>query len=317
MTSIIPARSATITRTETDALEAFSAFLGLRVADGDASPHTVRAYRQHVAAFVTWCRTRDLTPAHATAQDLEDYRKYLIEQGYKRKTIAAKLQGIERFFAATIWRGLRPDNPAAGIRAPRDKTDRAEAIKFLPRDAVKRLLKAAHDHPRDLAILAILGYHGPRVSEVAALDLTDLDLDADPPTLRIRAGKGHKERTLYLVPSSTDPLRAWLTVRPSDQVDPAAVFLTLDRANFGQRIDVRSIRRRVDHYLSVTGLKREGVSCHALRHTFGTWAAYAGAPTTSLKADLGHASLDTTGIYVQVADRLKQNPARYLEELYR
>ena len=123
-----------------DAGAAFADFLRLRVGDGDASPHTVRAYYSHVRAFSAWCDGHGIRPAGAMAGDLENYRRDLIDGGYTRSTVGAKLQAVERFFSAMQWRGLRTDNPAAGLKAPRDKTDKAERVKFLPLPGLQRLL---------------------------------------------------------------------------------------------------------------------------------------------------------------------------------
>ena len=150
----------------------FGEFLRLHVADGDASEHTIQSYHSNAAQFVRWCQDEGLDPARATERDLIAYRKYLTER-YTRGTVAVKLAAVKRLFEAATWHGLRPDNPAAGLRAPRDKTERAERIKFLPLEGLRRLLNAPRDDTpsgiRDRVILALMGRHGLRVSEVAHL----------------------------------------------------------------------------------------------------------------------------------------------------
>ena len=59
-----------------------------------------------------------------------------------RGTVAVKLPAVKRLYEAATWHGLRPDNPAAGLRAPKDKTARAERIRYLPLDGLRRLLAA-------------------------------------------------------------------------------------------------------------------------------------------------------------------------------
>lgn len=325
-TALIPAQAdtdAALIPTQTaDPLTAFADFLRLRVADGDASPLTVKAYQSNVAAFVAWCQEQGINPAQVTDDDLTDYRRALVEQGLSRATIAARLGAVRRFFEAATWRGLRTDNPAAGLKPPRDKTAQAERVKFLPLDALIRLKsqlpKGELIRARDAALLTVFLLHGPRVSELAALDLADVDMTNTPATLRIREGKGEKSRTVYLVSMSIEALRDWLAVRPTDGA-PSAMFLTLrgnQEGQPGQRISARSLRRRVDRYLVRAGLKKPGVSVHSLRHTYGTWASYAGASLPAIAADLGHANISTTQIYAQVADRIRQNPAAVLAKLY-
>lgn len=295
---------------------AFADFMRLRVADGDASPATVRAYYSHVRAFVSWCEGQGVRPGQAGGGDLESYRRKLIDGGYTRSTIGAKLQAVERFFAAMQWRGLRSDNPAHGLRAPRDKTDKAERVKFLPLPGLQRLLllpeAATPTGARDRAAMLLMGMHGLRVAEVAALELGDLDLTGEPGRLVVRHGKGDKLRTVYLTPKTAATLRAWLALRPAS--DSPALFLALDRPG-GGRLSVRNLRRRVDGYLTEAGLKAAGVSAHSLRHSFATWATFGGASLPAVGAALGHASIATTGVYARVADKIKQNPTAYLEKL--
>lgn len=309
---------------DADLLAAFGEYLRLHVAQGDASPATLRTYRAQVGQFVAWCQTQGIAPAGAVADDLAEYRAHLVATGVARATIKARLAALRRFYAAAVWRGLRPDNPAAGLKAPREKTSQVERVKFLPRDVLQRLrahLPAGGPvRARDLALLTLFVYHGPRVSELVALDLADLDLDSDPPGLVIRSGKGGKRRTLYLVAPEVVALRAWLTEREAHAAPgEAAVFVATRSTRDGEagcRLSARGVRARVDRYLERADLKRPGVSCHALRHSFATWSAYAGADVASIAADMGHSSITTTGVYVQVADRMKQNPAARLVELF-
>jgi site-specific recombinase XerC len=77
---------------------AFARFLRLDVANGDAARETIRSYRGQVGAWVSWCRT-------AT----------------RRARSPTKLTVLRRFYQAAVSAGLRQDNPAAGIRPPREK----------------------------------------------------------------------------------------------------------------------------------------------------------------------------------------------------
>ena len=163
----------------TDILADFGRFLRLHTADGDASPATIRSYHSNAGQFVAWCTEGGINPATVTEDDIAVYRRELVAQ-YKVGTVAVKLAAIRRLYEAAVWRGLRQDNPAAGLRAPKDRTERAERIKFLPLEGLRRLLEApTGDDPaahRDRAILTLMGRHGLRVSEVAGLTVGSADL---------------------------------------------------------------------------------------------------------------------------------------------
>jgi site-specific recombinase XerD len=145
---------------------------------------------------VAWCGEHGINPATATEDDIAVYRRELVAQ-YKIRTVAVKLAAIRRLYEPAVWRGLRQDNPAAGLRAPKDRTARAERIKFLPLDGLRRLLDAPKGDGapavRDRAILALMGRHGLRVSEVAGLTVDAVDFDAG--TIRI-FGKGQSPQSL-------------------------------------------------------------------------------------------------------------------------
>ena len=95
----------------------------------------------------------------------------------------------------------------------------------------------------------------------------------------------------------------------------AALFVVVGPRGTGQPLSDRSIRCMVDNHLDRLGLKAEGVSCHALRHSAATWARAGGARIDAIADMLGHASTDTTRIYARIVDKLTENPARYLADL--
>jgi len=299
-----------------DILDTFAAFLRLNVAQGDASPETIRSYHAHAGQFVAWCGNHEIDPAGADEVDLERYRAHLVAAGYERGTIAVKLSVVRRFYQAATWRGLRPDNPAAGLKAPKERTARSERVKYLPLAGFRELLNAPDKTTtrgkRDRAILALLGFHGLRVSEVAVLEVDGLHL-GDPAWATV-TGKGNKRRQVYLTSKTRRTLETWLTARPSGG-GHRRVFVALDHRTGGQPLSGRSIRYMVDGYLEALGLKEAGVSCHSLRHSFATWSLAGGAKLLSIQDALGHSSIETTQVYVRIVDRLRENPTLYLEKL--
>jgi site-specific recombinase XerD len=312
-------RSETIDRVPVstgDLLLAWADFLRLDVAQGDASPRTVATYQAQVRDFLAWCQAQGLHPALATEDDLKAYRAHLVER-YARATVATRLAAIRRFYQAAVWRGFRPDNPAAGIRPPRERTARDERVRFLPLEGLKRLLDAPRGDglraTRDRAMLALMGVHGLRVGEIVALDVADLDLDAGTVSV---PGKGGKRRTVYLVDISRQRLADWLAVRERAAGEgKTALFVALDRAKrfTGRRMTRRAVEALTDRYLERLGLKRSGISCHSLRHSAAVWARAFGATVDALADMLGHASVDTTRIYARIVNRMQENPARFLE----
>jgi len=307
-----------------DLLASFADFLRLDVAQGDASPETIRTYWSNVRQYLDWCTAEGVHPALATEDDLKAYRAHLVASGYKRTTVATKLAVVRRFYQMAQARGYRADNPAEGLKAPKEHTDRAERVKWLPLLAVKRLLDAPDAETpkgkRDRAILALMALHGLRAVEVHRLDVGDVDFDTGDAGQVTVLGKGKRTRTVLLVEETATYLRDWLAVRDDVAAEgETALFVNVHwgghngkAGEAGHRMSRRGVREAVDGYLEELGLKAEGVSCHALRHTFATLSKAAGADLLAISKALGHSSVTTTQVYADIVDKVGNNPARFL-----
>jgi site-specific recombinase XerD len=129
-------------------------------------------------------------------------------------------------------------------------------------------------------------------------------------------GKGRKVRTVHLINHTAGLFADWLEVRQAVALNGVtALFVVVGPNGTGTALGPRGIRYVVDKYLTDLGLKSEGISCHALRHSAATWSRAGGARLDAIAGMLGHASVTTTSIYAHIVDRITENPARYLEEL--
>jgi site-specific recombinase XerD len=169
---------------------------------------------------------------------------------------------------------------------------------------------------RNLAMLHTMYMAGLRVSEVAALSPRDMNSDAM--TLRVRNGKGGKDRSNLGVPAETwATLERWARVRPESRF----FFSTLK----GSQLSPRYIHAMVVRYATRAGVMRattEGdrpIHPHVLRHSYATRLCEAGVPIHDVQKALGHASLATTQVYLHVndeklADKLRDALSDYGEE---
>jgi integrase/recombinase XerC len=269
------------------------------------SENTVRGYRVDLEQF------RALVEEGGDGEDppsidyrtLRDYVGSLYGR-YERTTVSRKLSAVRSFLTFLERRALRADNPGASVSSPK----RGKPVPvYLPVDDMFRMLDLPDRGEmlglRDLAIMELLYSCGLRVSELAGLDLEDVD--AARRLVRV-VGKGNKER---VVPVGRTALRAMAryleAVRPlrekaSGDVDRGAVFLN----NRGGRLTPRSVARIIKKFAAACGLGSD-VSPHALRHTFATHMLEGGADLRSVQEILGHASLSTTQKYTHVTlDRL-------------
>ena len=141
-----------------------------------------------------------------------------------------------------------------------------------------------------------------RVSELCALRLSDVDLDARRLLIH---GKGQKQRTVELERKGISALKFWLKARP--QVGDDHLFLNSTLEPLGER----GVKKLVMKYRLQAGISRRA-GCHALRHSFATAKAEQNVSPYQLQEWLGHAKLDTTMQYVHLAKR--PNAQRVMQE---
>ena len=153
---------------------------------------------------------------------------------------------------------------------------------------------------RDYALLLFLYNSGARADEAAKLTVGNLQLGASP-SVRLH-GKGNKFRTCPLWPTTATSLSRLVAER--DKTD--SVFLS--RVN--QSLTRFGIHRVVTQYASLASravptLATKRVSPHTIRHTTAVHLLRSGVDINTIRAWLGHASLDTTHIYAEVDMEMK------------
>ena len=92
-----------------------------------------------------------------------------------------------------------------------------------------------------------------------------------------------------------------------------AFFVSQSNNSLGKRLTRQALNEIVSKHLTAAHLKRGGVSCHALRHTFGTLAVSGGAKIEHLRDAMGHSEIETTSIYVRAVEKAKNNPAQFID----
>ena len=145
---------------------------------------------------------------------------------------------------------------------------------------------------RDRAILELLYSSGLRVSELAGLLISNMNLDEAVVLVR---GKGKKERLVPVGRKAVEALRAYLPLRMGLGSDETGVFLNAR----GGRLTDRSVRRIVINYARKLALSGK-VSPHTIRHTFATHLLHGGADLRVIQELLGHSSLSTTQKYTHL-----------------
>lgn len=276
-------------------------FLRYLAIERNASPRTVKAYRQALDAFRNACQTpwKKCTP-----DQFRDYLFALMKHEQARTYVRLQFSALRTFFRFLTERKKLRFDPVRELQLP--KIEKRLPL-VLTRGQVEELLaaplKMEKSGPapgwmplRDVAIMELFYSSGLRLSELAALDVADVDLYTE--SVRV-FGKGRKEREC---PIGLPALEAIQRYRSAANVHRGPLFINKSR----KRISSRSIWLVLKRYLPHTSIP-VSISPHKLRHSFATHLLDRGADLRSVQALLGHASLSTTQIYTHVTvERLKK-----------
>jgi integrase/recombinase XerD len=271
----------------------------LAVASARLAPKTIEAYRRDLKSLGEWLGG---PPSSATTEQLEGYLAELRAAGRAPTTIARRAAALRTFFRHLVLVGVRPENPAAELAAPR----RARRLpRTLSPGEAERLVEAAKGTTprtlRDRALVELLYGAGLRVSEAVGLDRSAVDLEG---RLVRAVGKGDKERVVPIGRQAVDALRRYLSLgRPFlDRRHRPELFLNAQGGPLTRAGAFLILRR-----LAVgAGLDPARVHPHLLRHSFATHLLEGGADLRSVQEMLGHADLATTELYTHVSDRRRR-----------
>ena len=259
------------------------------------SPTTVRIYLHCIQAYAWHFHT---PPDQLGPEHIRQYQLFLIQE--KQVSLPTYIQAacaLRFFYTHTL------DRKIAIERIPFPRRSR-KLPSILSRQEVQALLQA----PRTLrhrALLATLYGAGLRVSEVTQLKVADID--AQRSVLWVRQGKRRRDRQTLLSPKLLELLRQyWRAERPANwlfsstagarPISPKAVFLACRSA------------------AQIAGISKP-VHPHSLRHAFATHLLEAGPNLRTIQILLGHAHLQTTARYLQVADVVVRSTPSPLDSL--
>jgi integrase/recombinase XerC len=279
----------------------------------NVSPHTLRAYETDLTQFLAHLAARDrVKPSELAVSrfDTDGVRGFLAElhdRGNSRASTGRRLAALRTFARYLLREERLLEDPTALVGAPRkERTLPAH----LDSSEMERLLAAPDVSTpagrRDRAILELFYASGLRLSELVDLDLDDINLSSR--VVRVR-GKGGKERLVPFGRTAADAVRAMLAARTTPGVVAGKrlpessrhsrrrnpVFLNLQ----GSRLSTRSVDRIVRRYVREAAIA-QGISPHAIRHTFATHLLQAGADLRAIQELLGHARLGTTQRYTHL-----------------
>jgi integrase/recombinase XerD len=296
-------------------------FLGWLYAVRGRSQNTIHAYQDDIQGFVAFAESAGVVlPSQATFNLLEMYFAHRQRrEGRKATTVNRTRYALGTFFRYLRRQGLVTHDPVADTfplpepeRVPKYLTI-AEQERVLAAFAARRSLAGR----RDFAMIACALFTGVRVSELATVRVTDLDLATG--ILRV-VGKGDKQRECVVVPRLRAILRdylkrTWPAIVGGRHRSPylfTRVGRNASKRKRGEPLLTRSIYWRLEK--EVSPLIGRPVNPHMLRHSFASRLRENGAPLEVIQQALGHADIGTTLIYAHVSTtKQRADIALYLE----
>lgn len=256
------------------------------------------AYLAQVRAFLTWLAGSE----HGSGALADPHVRDWAVRDYKRHVKTAK-----RWAPASVNQALAAiDNFYRSLAAGRPEVLREELAQVAPRSLEeadqRRFLRIveASPSPRDRAMATVFFYTGLRLSELAALDMADVEMSARRGRLKVRTGKGDAYREVPLNSASRKALEEWFEARTdqlaalahADEGDAEETALWLSRT--GKPMSSRAVDMVVRRLAAEAKLE---LSAHVLRHTFVTNLIRSGADVVLVAEIAGHRRLDTTRRY--------------------
>ncbi len=270
--------------------EAVNFFAYVGMLERKLSRRTKREYRKDLDDFVAFLESRavfmieDVSLAH-----LRGFQIALDRAGCKQSTVRRKSFAVKIFFSFLASSGVTPEDKGAEC-IPIPQPD--DAIHFLSTEECQRLLSVCSKSVRDTALIRLFLHTGMRLSEAAALGVSDVTL-GEAASVRIKR-RTKKIDTISLTDkATTTALHQWLSERPSVSVD--ALFLS----HHGKPLSKRAVQFLIAGYLQQALIA--GASVHTLRHTMAVHYAAQGMDAERIQEILGLSSVHQAEQYVSVS----------------
>ena len=274
------------------AFQSLQAFFDELSATIGASVHTISAYQRDLNGLVDFCIEQSLQDwSEVQVSHIRQFVAMRHKNGISGKSIQRELSAIRSFYRYLLKRLLVVQNPAKTVRAPKVAK---KLPKILDVDQVAGVLDANPDQVldvRDLAMFELFYSSGLRLSELVMLDLADIRLAEG--FVRVRFGKGGKERQVPVGAKAIQAIRYWLNSRP--EISSQAVFVSMR----GARLSQRNVQLRLERWCKKNGLA-EHVHPHMFRHSFASHLLEASQDIRAVQELLGHANINTTQIYTHL-----------------
>ena len=278
-----------------DAEQMLADFFDQLTVEKRASEHTVKSYQRDIKHLTKYCTDKSIHRwADLKQSDIRAHIAGRHRQGLSSTSLQRELSAIRSFYNFLLKKRLADSNPAQHIKAPKQAR---KLPKTLDVDQITGLLEAGTNSAleiRDLAMFELFYSSGLRLSELAALNLTDVDLPDN--SLIVRMGKGGKSRILPIGSKAVTAINNWLQQRLKNAAASESALFVSTR---GTRLGQRNIELRLKQWCKKKGIA-EHIHPHMLRHSFASHLLESSQDLRAVQELLGHSNISTTQIYTHL-----------------
>lgn len=271
--------------------EMITEFINYQMQVRGLSPSTCFEYEKNLRAFASWARPQGLRWSTITKQDVDRHTIEERQRGIKPATIKMQVSVLRSFYKWLQHEGKMLVNPLQYVQSPKLEKHLPTPIEqqhidhYLAEEPIDQMDRYCH------LFVALCCDTGMRLHEAMNVEKADIDFTAR--TIRVRDGKGGKERIVYYSYRFTQELCKQLTNWTGGRL-------------FGNIEDV-AMRYAVYNYL---GRWVVHAHPHRLRYTFAHEALNAGMPIETLSRILGHSSVQVTERYARLTQVSIENDYR-------
>lgn len=267
---------------------------------------TLKAYSSDITNFFNYINKEKIEQI-----DILNYINYLFDKKkLKDRSIKRKIISLKIYFNFLEDNSIIKNNPFTKLKFKFKQEKKLP--KTLQKNEVKKLLETVYDELnssitpykkfetiRNISLLEILISTGIRIQEASLITLNDISLQEK--TIIIH-GKGRKERQLFILNKYVlSSLKNWLSLRKTSSPKCNNIFIN----KYGNPLSIHSIENIFRKYKTLSNINIKATP-HYLRHTFATNLLTNGADLRSVQEILGHSSISTTQIYLEISSNRKK-----------
>ena len=266
------------------------------------SNNTLQSYSRDIHQYESYLSQNRINYVKVDNKAINEYLKYLQQNGKKTSTISRSLASIRSFYQYLMRVKKIKHDPTENIQSPKVEK-RVPSV--LTAEEVEKLLSQPKDvdlkGTRDKAMLEVAYATGMRVTEIISLNVEDVDLEGG----FISCKSANRQRNIPLGSISIAALREYIRdARPImiKNEDETSLFVNVN----GKRLTRQGFWKIVKYYKEQAHIEKD-ITPHILRHSFATHLLQNGADLRAIQTMLGHSDISSTQVYMQFQDEGLKN----------